>query len=237
MVAKSVTVYKGTYYEDRLSAEKLLKCYEIAGSRIRRYLDAEIQFVISNVHGAGLALELGCGYGRVLKAVSPFVSTIVGNDVSRASLELAMSYMKPCSNYRIVQMDASEMAFPSSVFDAVFCVQNGVSAFGVDKRRLISESIRVTKEGGLILFSSYSPRIWQERLDWFRNQSQMGLLGEIDEDKTHDGTIVCKDGFRASTVSGSQFVEFFDELGLNASIIEVDNSSIFSKVVKKKTDV
>jgi len=230
-------VYKGTYYEDKLSAEKLLKCYEIASPRIKRYLDAEIQFVISNIHGAGLALELGCGYGRVLKAVSPSVSIIVGNDISRTSLELAISYMKPCSNYRIVRMDASNMAFPSSVFNAVFCIQNGISAFGVDKRRLIAESIRVTKEEGLILFSSYSPKVWQERLDWFRNQSQMGLLGEIDEDKMHDGTIVCKDGFRATTVKGSQFIEFFEEFGLNASIIEVDNSSIFCKVVKKKTAV
>jgi SAM-dependent methyltransferase len=237
MVAKSVSVHKGSYYEDRLSDRKLLKCYEIASPRIKRYLEAEIQFVISNVRGAGLALELGCGYGRVLKAVSPFVSTIVGNDISRASLKLAISYMKPCSSYRIVRMDASNMAFPSSVFDVVFCIQNGISAFGVDKKRLIAESIRVTKEGGLILFSSYSPWIWQQRLDWFRNQCQMGLLGEIDEDKTHDGTIVCKDGFQATTVSGNEFIEFFDELGLNASIIEADNSSIFCKVIKKKTNV
>jgi ubiquinone/menaquinone biosynthesis C-methylase UbiE len=225
-------VYKGTYYEDKLSATKLLKCYEIANPRIKRYLDAEIQFVISNIHGAGLALELGCGYGRVLKAVSPFVSTIVGNDISRASLELAISYMKPWGTHRIVQMDASKMAFPSSVFNAVFCVQNGISAFGVDRRRLIAEAIRVTKEEGLILFSSYSPKIWQERLDWFRNQSRMGLLGEIDEEKTHDGTIVCKDGFRATTVSGNQFIDLFEEFGLDASIIEVDNSSTFCKVVK-----
>lgn len=230
-------MYKGTYYEDKLSAEKLLKCYEIASPRMKQYLDAEIQFVISNIHGAGLALELGCGYGRVLKAVSPFISTIVGNDVSRASLELAKSYMKPCSNHRIVRMDASKMAFSSSVFDAVFCIQNGISAFGVDKRRLIAESIRVAKQEGLILFSSYSPKIWHERLDWFRNQSQIGLLGEIDEEKTRDGIIVCKDGFRATTVSGSQFIELFDEFGLNASIIEVDNSSIFCKAVKKKTHV
>jgi len=35
----------GTYYEDRLFANKLLKCYEIAPHRIKQYLDAEIQFV------------------------------------------------------------------------------------------------------------------------------------------------------------------------------------------------
>jgi len=225
---------KGTYYKDKLSANKLLKCYEIANPRIRQYLDAEIQFVISNVHGADVVLELGCGYGRVLRAVSPFVLMVVGNDISRESLELAKSHMKPYTNYGLVQMDASRMAFHPCMFDAVFCIQNGISAFGVDKKRLIAEAIRVTKNNGLILFSSYSPKIWKERLDWFRKQSQAGLLGKIDEEKTHDGTIVCKDGFRATTVSSSQFIELFSAFGLIASIIEVDESSIFCRVIKRK---
>jgi 2-polyprenyl-6-hydroxyphenyl methylase/3-demethylubiquinone-9 3-methyltransferase len=124
------------------------------------------------------------------------------------------------------------MSFPPCTFDVVFCIQNGISAFGVDKKRLISESIRVTKNNGIILFSSYSNKIWDDRLDWFRKQSHAGLLGGIDEEKTRDGTIVCKDGFRATTVSGNQFIELFDECGLNASIIEVDESSIFCKVIK-----
>lgn len=226
-------MHKGTYYVGKLSANKLLRCYEIASPRIKQYLEAEVQFVISSIRGAGLMLELGCGYGRVMKAVSPFVSMIVGNDISRSSLELAKSYMKPCRNYGIVQMDASNMAFHRCTFDVVFCIQNGISAFGVDKKRLVAESVRVTKNNGLILFSSYSPKIWEERLDWFRKQSQIGLLGEIDEEKTHDGTIVCKDGFRATTVGPGQFIELFREFGLNASIVEVDESSIFCKVVKE----
>jgi SAM-dependent methyltransferase len=224
----------GVYYKDKLAADKLLKCYEVAPSRIVQYLDAEIEFVIANVYGADLVLELGCGYGRVLKAVSPLVSMVVGNDISKASLELAKSYMKPRRNYRIAQMDASTMSFRPCIFDAVFCIQNCISAFGVDKKRLIAESIRVTKNDGLILFSSYSPKIWEDRLDWFRRQAQMGLLGEIDDERTRDGNIVCKDGFRATTVSGDQFVELFDEFGLGASIIEVDESSVFCKVVKRQ---
>jgi ubiquinone/menaquinone biosynthesis C-methylase UbiE len=227
-------MHKGIYYKDKLSAAKLLKCYEIATPRIKQYLDAEIQFVISNLCDTDLVLELGCGYGRVMKPVSPFVSRIVGNDISRESLELVKSYMKPCKNYRIIQMDASNMAFRPCTFDAVLCIQNGISAFGVDKKRLIGESIRVTKSNGIILFSSYSNKIWKDRLDWFRKQSQIGLLGEIDEERTCDGTIVCKDGFRATTLSGNQFVELFDEFQLNASIYEVDESSIFCKVVKDK---
>jgi len=226
-------MHKGVYYKDKLSASKLLKCYEIANPRIKQYLDAEIQFVISNLRDTDLVLELGCGYGRVMKAVSPFVSIIVGNDISSESLELAKSYMKPYKNYRLAQMDASNLAFRSCTFDALFCIQNGISAFGVDKKRLIAESIRVTKNNGIILFSSYSNKIWEDRLDWFRKQSQMGLLGEIDEEKTRDGTIVCKDGFKATTVSGNQFLELFGDFGLKASIIEVDESSIFCKVIKR----
>jgi len=75
-------MHKGAYYKEKLSANKLLRCYEIATPRIKQYLDAEIQFVISNLHDTDSVLELGCGYGRVMKKVSPFVSMIVGNDIS-----------------------------------------------------------------------------------------------------------------------------------------------------------
>jgi 2-polyprenyl-6-hydroxyphenyl methylase/3-demethylubiquinone-9 3-methyltransferase len=226
-------MYKGTYYRERLSADRLLKCYEIAPPRIRQYLNAEIQFVISSIHGASLVLELGCGYGRVMKKVSKFVSRISGNDISKESLELARSYMEGCQNYAVFMMDACQMAFRSCTFDAVFCVQNGISAFGVNMKRLIVESIRVTKDNGVILFSSYSPKIWEARLEWFRKQSQFGLIGQIDEEETRDGIVACKDGFKATTVSDDQFAQLFAEFGLKTSIIEVDESSIFCKVIKR----
>lgn len=227
-----VVVCGGTYYRDRLSADRLLRCYEVAPKRIIQYLEAEIQFVISSLRGSRLVLELGCGYGRVMREVSQHVSWIVGNDISKESLDLARSYMKDCHNYSLSMMDASGMAFRSSTFDAVFCIQNGISAFGDNKARLIAESVRVTRDNGIVLFSSYSPKIWDARLEWFRKQSQLGLIGDVDEEKTHDGTISCKDGFEATTVSGDHFAELFNELGLNASITEVDESSIFSKVIK-----
>ncbi len=228
-------MYKGAYYKEKLSANRLLKCYEIAPPRIKQYLEAEIQFVISNVHHADLVLELGCGYGRAMKRVSPFVAWIAGNDISKDSLELARSHIEGRENPSVFLMDASQMAFDSCTFDAVFCIQNGISAFGVDQKRLIAESIRVTKENGIILFSSYSPKIWEARLEWFRKQSELGLIGEIDEGKSSNGTIVCKDGFRATAITGNQLAELFHERGLKTSIIEVDESSIFALALKTTT--
>ena len=91
----------------------------------------------------------------------------------------------------------------------------------------------MTKNDGGILFSSYSPKIWKARIDWFREQSRLGLIGEIDDEKTHDGAIVCKDGFEANTVSGKQLIDLFNEFGLDALITEVDESSVFCKVIKQ----
>lgn len=222
----------GGYYEDRLSGERLRRCYEIAPPRIRRYLEAEIEFAVEQVRGLKRVLELGCGYGRILREIAPGVSTAVGCDTSRRSLEFGRTDMGPRGNVALLRTDAARLALASGTFDAVLCLQNGISAFGVDRRRLVAEAVRVTKASGLLLFSSYSPRIWEARLEWFRLQARAGLLGEIDEDRTGHGTIVCKDGFRATTVDGEEFTSLFEGVGLHPELREVDGSSLFCVVTK-----
>jgi len=226
------TAAVSSYYADRLFGEKLQRVYDLASPRIRQYLDAETRFVIQAVEGARSVLELGCGYGRAMREVAPHVTRIVGIDISRGSLELAASHLRSFRNCELVRMDASRLALRDGAFDAVFCIQNGISAFGTDRRRLVAEAVRVTKDGGVVLFSSYSPRIWPDRLEWFRAQSRAGLLGELEESQTRDGTIVCKDGFRASTVGEEEFRGLFRATGLAPSIHEVDGSSVFAKAEK-----
>ncbi|MHA1657003.1 MAG: hypothetical protein ACTSWT_10875 [Candidatus Heimdallarchaeota archaeon] len=52
-------------------------------------------------------------------------------------------------------------------------------------------------------------------------------MGEIDLEKTGNGVIIGKDGFRATTFSREDFQQLVNKLGLEATIEEVDNSSIF----------
>ena len=92
---------------------------------------------------------------------------------------------------------------PGGVFDLTICIQNGISAFRVDKQRLLAEAVRVTKSGGTVFFSSYSSRFWAARLEWFEIQAAHGLVGEIDYRATGDGVIICKDGFCARRISKS----------------------------------
>jgi len=218
------------YYKKKLSAERLRPCYEIASPRVKQYLEAKIDFVLERIQHQHLVLELGCGYGRVLKRILGHAQMVVGIDNSLESLALAREEVGSHPACRLAAMDASRLGFRKRVFDRVVCIQNGISAFKVEPRRLVLEALRVTRPGGKVLFSSYSPRFWNERLEWFQRQAELGLLGEIDYEATGNGVIVCKDGFRATTFGAEEFLSLVSDLHVSPQITEVDGSSIFCEM-------
>ena len=215
------------YYSDKLSSEQLQKCYEIAPLQVKKYLEAEIVFVLKHINSEDKVLELGCGYGRVLQKLIGKARKIVGIDTSQGSLQLAREMIGNNSSLELYEMNAIDMDFEDGDFDVVICIQNGISAFHIDKQQLIKEAVRVTRSGGKVLFSSYSEKFWEDRLEWFQLQAEHNLIGEIDYEKTGNGVIVCKDGFRATTVSPDEFLYLTKNMNVNTKIIEVDNSSIF----------
>ncbi len=192
------------YYAGNLSGERLRQCYELASARVRRYLDAEIEFVRGGLRPTDAVLELGCGYGRVAFELAKRARAVVGIDTAVESLDLARRLGGTEPRCVFLEMDAVVLSFGDDEFDLVACVQNGVCAFGVDPGQLAREAVRVTRPGGRVLFSTYSESFWPERLEWFEAQSRAGLLGEMDRDETGNGTIVCKDGFRSGMLTVAQ---------------------------------
>ncbi|MFX1415519.1 MAG: class I SAM-dependent methyltransferase [Promethearchaeota archaeon] len=221
------------YYSARLSAERLKKCYDIAPPRIVRYLEAELDFVAERIRPFDTVLELGCGYGRALREFSKHAGDVVGIDISNQNLTFGRGRTVEPASAGLLQMDASYLAFDDNVFDVVVCIQNGISAFGIDPLELLRESLRVTRPSGQCLFSSYSNKIWEERLEWFVMQSKEGLVGEIDWNLTGKGRIVCKDGFAATTFGPRDFREISSKLGVKPYVIEVDDSSVFCCIEKR----
>jgi len=218
---------RSEYYRDKLHGNLLKRCYDLAPPRIRRYLSQEISYVLGRIQKHDRVLELGCGYGRVLRHLAAMADSVVGIDTSYPNIECAVQILKGLSNYRLLVMDATQTGFREGTFDCVICVQNGISAFGVDQKTLITESVRITREGGLVFFSSYSPRIWPERLRWFELQASAGLIGEIDRHNTRPGVIVCRDGFTATTVAPDQFRDMVLGVPAETHVEEVDESSVF----------
>ncbi len=218
------------YYAQCLSAQRLRRVYELAPARVRRYLAAEIDFVRRNLPASGRVLDLGCGYGRVIAELLGPQIEVVGVDNAFASLLEGHRELAGRNGWHLALMDAGRLALADGVFDRVLCIQNGLSAFKVDPVVLIQEAIRVTRPGGLILFSTYARRFWDHRLNWFQIQADNGLLGEIDHQRTGNGKIVCRDGFQATTHTPEDFKSLMDRVGRPCRIQEVDGSSLFCLV-------
>ncbi|OGU56472.1 MAG: hypothetical protein A2V66_05745 [Ignavibacteria bacterium RBG_13_36_8] len=221
------------YYAEKLSSERLQMCYEIAPPRVKQYLDAEVEFVLSKIHPGNSVLDLGCGYGRVIPKIKSKAGKVIGIDNSLTNLIMGKGFLRNYSRSYFCLMDAAELGFKDNSFDVVIAIQNGLSAFKVNQVKLINEAIRVTRYGGIVLFSSYSQKFWRDRLKWFQLQASHELLGEIDYDKTKDGTIICKDGFKATTISEEYFINLVNHMNVKPIITEVDNSSIFFEINKK----
>jgi len=175
--------------------------------------------------------KLGAEHSVAIRSTDGRVHTVVGIDTSLANLRMAAKFTGRKRSLRLLCMDAIYMGFRDHIFDLTLCVQNGICAFAVDQQKLVREALRVTRSGGLLLFSSYSAQFWEHRLQWFEIQSAHRLIGEIDHQATGNGVIVCKDGFRATTADRTMFETLAAGLGVTPRITEVDGSSLFCEIV------
>lgn len=216
------------YYSEKLYAENLKLCYDIAPKRVQQYLREELNHVLKKTSKSDVILDLGCGYSRIIPQLTQKARIVVGIDISLANLLYGLRII---SKFNLANMDVINLGFQDSIFDVVVCIQNGISAFHVDLRKLIQETIRITKPGGLILFSTYSDKFWDHRLKWFQLQSEAGLLGEINYHESKDGTIICKDGFNATTIQPKQFLSLIKDYNIDIHIVEVDESSLFYEII------
>lgn len=222
------------YYAEKLNSKKLFQVYETKIPRVKQYLQAEIDFVKENLSNTQSVLELGAGYGRIIRELAPCCGSIVGIDISEESVELGKEYLKDYYNASIVAMDVHRIEFPKP-FDVILCLQNGLSAMRADST-VIHKILDNVAPGGTAYFSSYSTKFWDFRLKWFEEQASKELLGGIDYNKTKNGVIICKGGFEATTHSPEDFEKIGQELGYPYQVQEVDESSVFLIVHKTWAD-
>ena len=220
----------GNYYAESLNSQKLFQVYNTAIPRIRQYFEAEIDFVRRQLTGRERVLEVGAGYGRIVRALAPSCASILGMDISPDSVILGKEYLKDFPNADMVEMDVHHMHFDQS-FDVTLCLQNALSAMRADDQ-VIQNILGLLSPGGTAFFSTYSANFWAWRIAWFQEQADKGLLGELDLEKTKDGVIVCKDGFRATTQTPEEYEAIGRASGLPYEVTEVDGSSLFLVIRK-----
>jgi len=221
------------YYSGKLNAALLMEVYRTDLERVRQYLQAEISYVARYLTGTERVLELGAGYGRIMKAIAPFAASVLGLDISMDSVLFGREYLKDVPNCRLETADAHLIEYRSE-FEMVLCLQNGLSAMKGDPLNLVIRGVRALVKGGKAFFSTYSEKFWGPRVEWFEEQAAKGLLGEIDRERTKDGKIVCRDGFTATTFSRDDLDRMGRAAGLPYVIEEVDESSLFLVIDRRE---
>lgn len=223
------------YYAKNLSAKRLYEVYQTRYPQVKAYFDAEISFVKDRLHGTEYVLEMGAGYGRIMKELAPSCRSVIGIDISEDNIAFGQDYLLDVPNAKLVVMDALkiEPGTFEAPFDAVLCLQNALSSMKVEPFSFVEKIMALLSPGGSAWISSYSAKFWTHRLAWFQEQAGKGLLGEIDLEQTKNGVIVCKDGFRAVTHSPEQLVEIGKSSGYPYKVQEVNNSSVFLVITKE----
>ncbi len=105
------------------------------------------------VDTGALVLEIGCGPGYFSPAVAAAVPEggVVLADLQLPMLELARQRTAAHDNVRLVQLDATRLAFGPGTFDAVFVVL--MLGEIPDRELCLSELRRVLRPGGVALFA------------------------------------------------------------------------------------
>jgi SAM-dependent methyltransferase len=128
---------------------------EASASSIVRGLQA---WGLTGQHRA--ALDLGCGCGRLLAALSQHMRRIVGIDVSAGMLTAARLRCRGITNVALVQTSGQDLsAFSDRVFDLVVAVDVFpylVSCKGDLAQRHIGEAFRVLAPGGSLVILNYA---------------------------------------------------------------------------------
>ena len=185
-----------------------------APALIQEFLDGEIEFIKKHISPKKYVLEIGCGYGRLLKILSPISKKVAGIDFSKRMTRLARKNLKNYKNVDPLLMNADNLTFNDELFDYVVCLDNSFGNMPNIELNVIKEMVRVCKKGGEIIISVFSDNAKTVQLE---NYLRIGLKNIRD-----NGTaIYSDDGFYSRRFSEEALRGFFNKLELRCKIIKI----------------
>jgi ubiquinone/menaquinone biosynthesis C-methylase UbiE len=131
-----------------------------SGRQIWQDLKATLSYCPAEDH---IVVEIGCGVGRLTRAISPEVAKVFAFDISEEMLSLARRH--PFNNVDFIRTNGASLqpvVRESADFVLGYCVFQHLPSFGV-LREYVLEMQRVAKPKALIAFTLV-PRTWRVML-------------------------------------------------------------------------
>lgn len=154
----------------------------------QQFTDENIRYILSGlpIYPSWRVLEIGCGVGRLLKALSPHVASVYGVDFSPQMVAFSKRYLDGCPNTTVLENNGRDVAmFRDEIFDACIAVLLFQEIGSLEiMRGYLREAHRVLKPGGWLRFQTRlgpPPLAVRLRGFWKRTEAKTSTRGEIDQ--------------------------------------------------------
>lgn len=137
---------------------------------IQQFLDGEIKFINRRIKKNNRTLEVGCGYGRLLKILAKRANNVTGIDFSKKMIAEAKKNLKGEDNIKVYEMDATKLEFGNKAFDCVVCLDNSLGNMPKTEGNAVKEMARVCKAGGQIVVSVFSENAKKSQLERYKRR-------------------------------------------------------------------
>lgn len=116
-------------------------------------------------------IDIGCGFGRLFPAYSPFAKSIILFDYSQDLLNQAKASIKTKKSVQFIQGNAYEMPFPDAAVDCAVTIRT-LHHF-VDTAAFLQEVHRIVKPGGYFIFEVPNKRHIVQIMRYFLKKTEI----------------------------------------------------------------
>lgn len=121
--------------------------------QMEEYFRKERDYLLRLVAPTETALDVGCGSGRNLKDLAPYVRLAVGIDSDAEMIEAARENLAGLHNVELYNEDFFAMAFPEQ-FDLTLCTYNTIGSpfvHAYKREAFVRKMVEATKPGGDVI--------------------------------------------------------------------------------------
>lgn len=196
---------------------------------IQQFLDGESTFLEKQIPPAQIILEIGCGYGRLVRILSKNALSVAGVDFSKRALSEAAQYLRQIQNAKIFYMHAEKMTFPANTFDYVLCMDATFGNMPNLEESVLREMNRVCKPAGKIIVSVFSETAAKAQI---QNYTRLGL-----SDVSDTGTaITTAEGHYSRRFTRHELNKLFWSTSLECTISKICPINYMAVAIKPRTE-
>lgn len=131
------------------------KTVENPSPEYKEYFFNEKKFLNKYLSKNSVALDVGCGDGRIMKTFASKVKEVIGIDNDFEAVLSAKKNLVNINNVNVFLEDAKKTHFNKTKFDVIF-IGLTFSNFGNSKKKILAELKRILKDNGKLIFSVFN---------------------------------------------------------------------------------